>query len=107
MIFFDASKRLNSSLSEEEEEFGSFLSFFTFTIFLLDFFDTWSLIVVLELKSITAGVVIVYTVKYNYFFSIIEPCFATFNNYELFDSRDIWRFDTLKEAKEYAKSLLK
>lgn len=39
-------------------------------------------------------------------FSIIPPCIITLNFYELYNGEDIWRFDTLKEAKEFALTLL-
>jgi len=29
-------------------------------------------------------------------FSIIGPCFASFNSYELYDGQEIYRFDTLE-----------
>lgn len=38
-------------------------------------------------------------------FSIIGPCQATFDQYELYDGEDIYRFDTLEEAKKYAETL--
>ncbi len=38
-------------------------------------------------------------------FSIISPSMATFGNFELFDGEEVYRFETLKEAKEYAETL--
>lgn len=46
--------------------------------------------------------------KYQYLFppfSIIGPSPVTFDRWELYDGEDIYRFKTLKEAKEYAEKL--
>lgn len=37
--------------------------------------------------------------------SIVSPSTVTFEQYELYDGIGVYRFDTLKEAKEYAKGL--
>lgn len=39
-------------------------------------------------------------------FSIIEPCGITFGAYELFDGKDVYRFDTLEEAKQKADNIM-
>ena len=44
-------------------------------------------------------------IKWN--LSIIWPCRVTFNQFELYDWKDIYRFDSLKEAKEFWDNLIK
>ena len=38
-------------------------------------------------------------------FSVVSPCIATMNKYELYGGEKIYRFDTVKEAKKFAETL--
>ena len=37
--------------------------------------------------------------------TIIEPCQVSFGQYELYDGKETYRFDTLEEAQGYAETL--